>query len=510
MHELLLLALAFGLGLAASRLGLPVFVGYLCAGFLAGRYAPGIPPLVEEASHLGVLFLLFTVGLHLNLRTILTREVLAGGAGHMLLSTAIFVAACRYFDLDWQPAIFLGVLLSMSSTVITAKDLESRNELGALHGRIAIGILILQDIVAVILMASVGERTPAPLSLVAIPALIAARPLLGWLVSVTRNHDLLLVLGTLLALGFAEFFEWLHLTPELGALLAGALLASHPRAEGLADRTWALKEIFLVGFFIQVGMVGTLGPDTLFWAGLILLVLPLKAALFFALLVLLGLRARTAFITGATLTSYSEFTLVGGMVGFNQGLLTADYFAVLAVATAVSFMINLPVNRLVHGIYNRVASLLVPLQLDVRHPDQPGPLQDTRGTRFLVLGLGRTGGAALDWLEGNNYPVLGVDSDPIVVRRHQENDAHAICADVQDSDLWSGLELNRLEGAVIALPGIGARLEAVRRVHAAVPDATISVYALNAYEEDQLKALGATRVSKILDDAGVRLAELSL
>ncbi len=510
MQEITLLALAFVLGLAASRFGLPVFVGYLCAGFLAGNFGGGVTPLIEEASHVGVLFLLFTVGLHLNLRTILTREVLVGGAGHMLLSTTIFVVACRFFDLDWQTAIFLGVLLSMSSTVITAKDLENRNELSAFHGRIAIGILILQDLVAVLLFAMVGERTPAPLSLVAIPALIAARPLLGWLVRVTRNPDLLLLLGTLLALGFAEFFHALRLSPELGALLAGALLAGHPRAETLADRTWALKEIFLVGFFIKVGMVGTLGPDTLFWAGLILLVLPLKAAFFFGLLVLLGLRARTAFITGATLTSYSEFTLVGGLVGYNQGLLTADYFAVLAVATAASFMINLPVNRLVHAIYNRIANVLVPLQLDVRHPDQPAPLQESHDLRFLVLGLGRTGGAALRWLEDNNYPVAGIDSDPLVAQEWRGQGIDVICADVQDSDLWSGISVDRLEGVVIALPGFGARLEAVRRVREAGDTTKISVYAMNPQEEEKLRAAGATEISRVLEDAGVRLAELSL
>lgn len=510
MQEIIWLAVAYGLGFVAMLLGLPVFVGYLIAGFALAGAGFEVTPLIDEASHIGVLLLLFTVGLHLNVRKILTREVFATAGIALLISTSIFVITCSMYHLDLKTGLFLGVLLSFSSTVIAAKDLESRNELGAYHGRIAIGILIIQDIVAVALLAMVGEQTPEPIALLAIPLLILCRPLLSILVRNTHSPDLMLLLAVLLALGIAELFHYFHLSPELGALMAGALVAGDERSEQLGERVWALKEIFLIGFFFKVGMLATITADSIFWASLILLVLPFKAVVFFLLLMIFRLRARTAFITGATLTSYSEFTLVGGLAGYTHGLITADYLTVLALATAMSFVINMPVNRLIHSIYDRVSDLLSPLELKGLETATHDLSKEPGKVKFLVIGMGRTGGAAYQYLEGMHYPVLGLDSDPVVVESNAKEGRRVLCADGQDPELWESIDLKTIDGVVVALPQLRSRKQTIRLLREAGYQKHISAFALDDYEQRKLKEAGADVVSLILEDAGARLAELSL
>ncbi len=509
MMELGWLVLAYICGLAAQQCRLPVFVGYLMAGWFLGFRGHEVSILLEHASLLGVLFLLFTVGMHLNPKTLARREVWAGGGLHLLISTTIFVITCLAFELAWKPAIYLGLLLSLSSTVIAAKDLEARDELGSTHGRVAIGILILQDLVAVALLAFTGSAHFEPALLLLLPLLLLATPLLRRLLDWSRTPDLLLLYLAALVLGLSAWFHHAGLSAELGALVAGALVANHPREDELARHVWSLKEILLVGFFLKVGMVGLPSMEALYWAGLILLVLPFKAILFYSLLSLLHMPRRSAFITGATLTSYSEFTLVGGLAAHQAGLLSADYLGVLALATVLSFAINLPVNRLVLHLYDRLSGALD--QIDIREtPKTAGsPINLEAPCRHLVVGLGRTGSAAYRLLAGRHAGPVGLDSDPVVVSQHAEAGWQVHCADARDTALWRALPLQDLQSVVVTLPGVGARELAVRAIRAHAPHARISVFALDADEEKRLLKAGAHSVSQILEDAGARLAELT-
>ncbi len=509
MLELTWLILAYGCGLLAQQCRLPIFVGYLLAGWVLGFSGETVTPLLEHASMLGVLFLLFTVGMHLDLQNIMTRVVWAGGGLHLLLSTLIFLITCLAFGMAWKPALYLGVLLSLSSTVIAAKNLEARNELGAAHGRAAIGILILQDLVAVSMLAVAGTTHFDPLLLLLLPAALLGRPLLRWLADRSHAPDLLLVYITALVLGFAAWFHAAGISAELGALVAGAIMAGHRRSDELSGQIWSLKELLLVAFFVKVGMLGLPSMDALYWAGLILLVLPFKAILFYCLLALLGMPRRSAFITGATLTSYSEFTLVGGLAAHSSGLLSADYVSVLALATVLSFAINLPLNRLVLTLHEKVSGWLARLETPHQQPTAER-LHDPHSCRHLVVGMGRTGAAAYRMLAQRHFPVLGIDIDPIVAAKNERDGSKVLCNDARDPSLWHSHDLAHIESVVIALPQIEARVAVVRSVVAACADIRICVYALNEEEVKLLRRAGAHDVSLILDDAGARLAELAI
>ena len=186
----------------------------------------------------------------------------------------------------------LAIALSFSSTVLAAKVLESKRELRAFHGRVAIGILVVQDLIALFVMSIASGQTPSMWALVVfgIPLL---RPLIYRLVDYSGHEELLVLLGLLLALVVGGYgFEQVGLSSELGALAFGALLANHPRSSELSKALWSIKEIFLVGFFLQIGIGGLPDQNAVIFALVLAVALPLKGVLFFGLMVLFKLRAQ--------------------------------------------------------------------------------------------------------------------------------------------------------------------------------------------------------------------------
>jgi predicted Kef-type K+ transport protein len=227
------------LGLAVSYLKVPPLVGYLGGGLALLGMGATASELLHDIGHAGVLLLLFTIGLHLRLRSILRPEVLGAGTVQLIISAVLFTAVGLVFGLDITAAVIIAIALGFSSTVLAAKTLEACSELEAYHGRIAIGILILQDIVAIVLLAFSGLGAPSPWALLLLLVPLA-RPLLLRLLAASRHDELLLLYGLLLALGSGALLELLGLSGELGAVAAGALLAGHPKADELAEKLWGL------------------------------------------------------------------------------------------------------------------------------------------------------------------------------------------------------------------------------------------------------------------------------
>jgi predicted Kef-type K+ transport protein len=167
LFEVIIISFAFFFGLAIRQIGLPPLVGFLAAGFAMNIFGPslGMPDYTDETlhhvAHLGVLMLLFTVGLKLKLEQIAQPQVVGGALVHFAISVLVFMPGLKLFmGLDWNTALLLAIALSFSSTVLAAKLLETKRELGAFHGRTAIGILIVQDIIALVVLAVWSGQTP--------------------------------------------------------------------------------------------------------------------------------------------------------------------------------------------------------------------------------------------------------------------------------------------------------------------------------------------------------------
>lgn len=199
--DIVWIGVAFIAGFLAQMVKIPTIVGYLLAGLaLSVIGVPDNSELIVSIGDLGVTLLLFTVGLHLRIKSIIQPEVLGVGSIHLLISGAVFGGIGLLAGWDLMASLLVGVALGFSSTVLTAKSLEARGEINAYHGRIAIGVLILQDVVAIILLAVSGGGQPSPLA-IGLVGLVLLRPILIRLLVMSGSEELMLVYGLLLALG---------------------------------------------------------------------------------------------------------------------------------------------------------------------------------------------------------------------------------------------------------------------------------------------------------------------
>lgn len=509
MLEAIWIAVAFVLGIVASGFRLPPLVGYLGGGLALYGFGATGTELMHEIGHIGVLLLLFTVGLHLRLKNILRLEIFGAGVVQLVISAVLFSAIGVALRLDPVAAVIIGVVLGFSSTVLAAKTLEGKSELEAYHGRTAIGILILQDIVAIVILAFSGLEAPslwAPLLLLLLPL---ARPLLLRVLVASEHDELLLLYGLLLALGGGGLFALLGISSELGALTAGALLGGHPKADELGEKLWGLKEAFLVAFFLEIGLAGMPPVEGVLLALAILLFLPFRAAIYFLLMTLLFKhRARTGFMLAASLTSYSEFALIAGVPAAAAGLIPQSAILVLALVVVLSFVIGAPVSNHANALYAYLEPALKRFEREGKHPDQTPSV--TGSARSLVFGMGRTGTAAYDTLLEQDKRPLGFDSDPAKIQQHLREGRRVAYGEAEDPDVWRNQNLAQMETAVLALPDFEARLRAVKALRECGFDGVISTISMFPEEEEPLREAGADLISHPLTEAGFGLAEQSL
>lgn len=505
--EWLWVGVAYGLGWLANRLGWPPLVGYLAAGFALWGLQQQPNSLLENLADIGVLLLLFTVGLKLRFASLVRPEVLGVGGLHLLIFALLLGAVVFWAGLGTQAALYLGIGLAFSSTVLAVKLLDDRRELSTFHGRLAVGILILQDLVAIGLMAYAGVKNPTPwaLLLLGLPLL---RPLVGRILEKSGHDELLLLYGLGLALGGASLAQTLGVSPELGALLMGAALAGHPQVSELSRTLWGLKEAFLVAFFLQIGMMGLPKTDGLGLALGLLALLPLKGLFFFILFIAYGLRARTAFVTSVSLSSYSEFALITSIAAVEGNLLPASYGQMMGLVVAVSLALAAPLNRSVHNLYQRLEPYLQRFERKGRHADdEPTSLG---GAEWLVVGMGRTGGAAYKMLARQGYRVLGLDADEGKLDFHRAKQRQVRYGDAEDPELWERLELSGLRGVLLTLPDLEAKLRAARGLKQRGYTGIIAATSYHREEDPLLQEAGATLISHPFAEAGERLAERAL
>jgi len=505
--EILWLAVAYVLGLVVSRFKIPPLVGYLLAGIGLSFWGYESTDTLHEIGHLGVLFLLFTVGLHLRLKNILRAEVFGAGGLHLLISSGVFLGISYAFGFEILEALIIGILLGFSSTVLAAKALESRGELGAYHARVSIGILIVQDIVAIVILALTGGGIPSPwaLLLLGLPFL---RPALIRFLVVSGHEELQLIFGLLLAIGGASLFEYFGLSSELGALVAGAMISGHPAADELGEKLWGLKEAFLVGFFLEVGLAGLPGYDELMFSLVLLAVLPLKSLLFFFLLIGFKLRSRNSFLVTLTLSSYSEFTLIAGTVAASAGFIPEPVIVTFALLVSVTYAVNAPLTANANSIWSRFEETLVPLERDVKHPGQQ--VVSLGGANYLVIGMGQAGVSAYEYLKHREYRVIGMDADPARIERSLEAKRRVVYGDAQDPELWEHIDLSHVKAVMLAMPNPETKIEATKLMRKYGYSGEIIALTMHSDEHRALREAGASAVCLPMAQAGKKLAELSL
>ncbi len=496
--EPIVVAAAFAAGLLFNRFGYPPLLGYLLAGFCANALGVGSSEALAPLADAGILLLLFTIGLKLNPRDLKPRYVWGSAILHMVIAIPLTTAVIYIVGMMYEPLSFehaaapwtLAFALSFSSTVLAVKLFEERGETTSFYASIAIGILVVQDVFAVIYLVVTADYLPTPwaLLLLGLPLCI---PLIRKLLPIIGHGELLLLSGIVFAFGAGELFEFVDLKAGLGALIMGMLLerADKARAKEIYDRLSGLKNLLLIGFFLQIGYYGIPSLELLYVAIVLGALIVLRPIIYFGLLTAFGLRARTGWLSGLSLFSYSEFGLIVTVIAQEAGILGDQWLTTVALAMAISYVLATPINRRAHELYIKCSDRLRVHERDTRLPEEViGSLGDAS---IAIMGMGRVGRGAYDELrDAGHNRIVGIEEKYKVALERTENGWQCIHGDASDRDFWDHTNLVNCELIMVCLSNHSENMHVARLARELNFKNTLAVSARFPDEAAELEAMG--------------------
>ncbi len=507
---------AFALGFGARLIGLPPLLGFLVAGFvLAEMGVEGGAPL-DFVADVGVTLLLFTIGLKLDVRVLLRPLAWGAATVHMLSIVVLFGLAVAglavlglglFAGMDATGSATLAFALSFSSTVFAVKIFEETGQSGSFFGRAAIGVLIMQDVFAVLFLVFSAGKVPSPWAL-ALVGLIALRPIFFWAMERVGRGELLILLGALFGLGMGySLFDALGVKGDLGALIAGMLLAGHPKAKAMAGSLMGFKDLFLVGFFLTIGIDGLPGVDVFLVGVLLSLAIPLKVVLWIAVFTAFRMKGRSAVLGALSLANYSEFGLIVGKVAVDTGMFGKEWLLVLAISVAISFVVAAILNTFSVPIEQRLRPLLRRFESTNLYEEER-PI-DTGHAEVVVFGMGGVGTAVYDELEARHPgTTLGIDRSSAAVAKHRAEGRNVALGDASDPGFWEGcVRSERVRTMLLAMDDHAASLFAARAVQDLHAGLTVAATARFVDQAEELREAGVADVYDFAREAGTAFAD---
>jgi Kef-type K+ transport system membrane component KefB/Trk K+ transport system NAD-binding subunit len=528
---LMLLAAAV-VGGVGTWLRQPLIVSFIAVGVLVGPAGAGLITQhveIELLAGIGISLLLFVVGLRLDVEAIRTLGPVAtvAGIGQILITSAIGFGLATALGMDGLTATYVAVALAFSSTIIVVKLLSDRREINALHGRIAVGLLIVQDLAVILAMIGItaiggarpeGQTVWSGAGLVLLKGLgflivvagLAVRALPALAAHLARSPELLVLSGIAWAVVLAAAGEALGLTKEVGAFVAGTSLASTPYREAIGSRLVTVRDFLLLFFFIDLGsrldlaVLGAAFTDAIVLSAFVLAGKPL---IVMAIMGAMGYRKRTSFLAGLTLAQISEFSLIFGALGVSVGHIGPETMGVITTTGLVT--IGLSTYMIIHsgGLYERFAGWLDLFERRtlVREgmTDQPGPRQ----ADVVVFGLGRYGGGIVRHLLLRNRHVMGVDFDPQVLARWRAEGVPVLYGDAADPELFEHLPLDSVNWVVSTAADVETSRVLLRHLQERRFRGKVAVACRTADEGDTLRLEGADLLLRPYADASEQAAD---
>jgi glutathione-regulated potassium-efflux system ancillary protein KefC len=509
------ITIAFLLGLGAKFLKLPPLIGFLAAGFILGGLGLESGRFIDITADLGVTLLLFTIGLKLKVKDLLAAEVWASASSHMLLTVAVATLGINILgitgltlltNLDLTSTLLIAFALSFSSTVFAVKVLEDQGESSSLHARVAIGMLIIQDIVAVLFMAWSKGEPPSPWAVLLL-LLIPARGLMNKIAIRCGHGELLILYGMMLAFLGAYLFEYLGVKGDFGALVIGMMLAPYAKASEMSKILMSFKDMMLVSFFLSIGLGGTPTSEHLAIAVMLLIFIPFKMIGYFALLTAFKLRVRTALLATLALANYSEFGLIIAGVATKAGWIENEWLTIIALSVSMSFIIAAPMNNFGKNIYRRWHEQLTRYQRKERIPGDE--ILDPGAAEILIFGMGKVGAKAyrvMADLYGEDK-VFGIDVDHDVVKSYSDQGWNIILGDPTDVDFWERKsKTHRVQVIMLATRNHRENKQAAKLIRAIGYEGCLSATASHEDEIQELNELGVDTAYNIYGNAGTAFA----
>ena len=473
---LLICALA---GAIFVRLRQPVLIAYIVVGVAVGPAVFGLVSAhdqIDLLAQVGVAVLLFAVGLKLDLHHIrhIGPVALATGLGQLAFTIVIGFALISALGKGWMEALYVSVALTFSSTIIIVKLLSDKRELDSLHGRIAVGFLIVQDLAVVIAMMamsalrdtgdSVWSAVLLSLSWRLAAAALALFVLMRWVLPVlvaamARSQELLLVFAVAWGVALAALGEWAGFSKEAGAFLAGFSLASTPYREAMSARLVGIRDFLLLFFFIDLGArldFSTLDAEVVPAIVLSLFVLIGNPVIVMAIMGTMGYRRHTGFMAGLTVAQISEFSIVFVAMGVTLGHVGTQALGLTTLVGLVTITASTYMILYAQPLYERLAPWL--RIFERRHPfrEAGGQPAGTNAYDAIVIGLGRYGRRLAHKLHEKGLCVLGVDFDPEVADPRGAKGVEVRFGDAQDPEFLDTLPLARAPWVVSTLPDLAS------------------------------------------------------
>jgi len=469
----IILFTAFIISYIVRALKQPIIIGYIIAGMIIAAFI-GFGFDIEASqetitifSELGIAFLLFIVGLHLNPKVI--KEI--GGAAlfvglvQIVLTFGLgFVTSLYLLGFDVIASLYVGIALAFSSTIITMKLLSDKKNLDSLYGKIAIGILIIQDLVAVAVLmfiSSLSNGTDftsfAIRSLLIGGGLIIGFSLFGFFVlpklmrGIARSQELLFLFSVTWAFVVAALFSYFGFSIEIGALLAGVVLSVSPYAPEISSRIRPLRDFFLIIFFIILGLNVKINDiSTVIFSAIILSLIALvfKPFVIMSSMAFSGYTKRNNFLTGTTLAQISEFSLIVLTLGFTLGHISQEILTTITLTGIITITLSTYMIIYSNEFYSKMKGVISIFERKkIRKEGKKSKKYDA-----ILFGYNRIGFGILNSLKSINKSYLVVDYNPDTIAGLTKARIPAFYGDAFDSEFLDDLPLDKIQLAVSTIP----------------------------------------------------------
>lgn len=527
MHEVPLLiniavalVVAFFGGLIARRIGLPTIVGYMLAGIVIGPFTPGFVGNTEtigQLAELGVIFLMFGVGLHFSLHDLLRVRSIAlpGALGRMALTVLLGFGLSQLWRWNVPSGIVIGLAISIASTVVLLRGLTDHGLLNTQPGQTAVGWVVVEDLATVLILvlmpslantsngfdwANLGWTLLKAAGFVVLVLFAGAR-FIPWLlmrIAHTRSRELfilaILAITLGIALGAAELFG---VSLALGAFVAGVVVSESPLSHQVGADVLPFREAFAVLFFVSIGML--VNPTYLFNnVGSILaltgLIVVGKALLSLLLGLLFSWPLRTTLVLAAGLSQIGEFSFILGQEGLALGLLEQDQYSLILAGALLSITLNGPIFRLINPLEKQLERIPTVWRLLNRRPSPPPHIEESIENHVVIVGYGRVGRHIVSILGEMGIPHLVVDADAARIEEVGRKGIPSLFGNAANSEVLRHARLGRARALVVAGPDQDASELVVAAARDLAPKLPIIARSTSEEGTKQLTRLGAQDV----------------
>lgn len=489
----------------------PIVIGYILTGILLGPGALNLfhtPELISVFSEMGIAILLFVVGLHLSPREVrgIGKPAFLIGLLQVVLTAGFAFLLTYLLGITFTESVYISVALSFSSTIVVLKLLSDKKDLEKLHGRISIGVLLLQDIAAALALIGASTISDGQLSLTRLGLVFGKGLLLAFFVAFlsikvlprlsaffAKSQEYLLIFSIAWGFGLSLAFNTIGLSLEIGALIAGVALSVTPYSQEISTRLRTLRDFFIIMFFITLGVQIDLSnfiEIAYLLVALLLFVIVVKPLIIISLMLLFKYNRKTAFFTGVHLGQISEFSMILLLVGVKSGHVPTNILSLIAILGIVSITFSTYAVIYLEKIYPKFAPFLKGFER--RHHLRERSIVSSYDV--ILFGCNRVGFDFIKTFKRLGPAFLAIDFDPDIVEELQKSSINCSYGDAEDADFLDDINVEKAKLVVSTIPDIDANTFLLSKVRSENKDSMVILLSYSINEAIRLYELGATYV----------------